>query len=58
MVRPSCLNQLWRCGISRGVAPELQRIPAQTETSELQSRRSDASGIQSRARSGLTDRLG
>src|ERR1700722_10343809 len=54
MVRPSCLRELWRCGVGRGVAPELQRIPTETETRELQSRRGNAAGIQSGPGAGLT----
>jgi hypothetical protein len=57
MVHSPYVPELRSCGIGRGVAPELQRIPAETETGELQSRRGDAAGIQSGSRAGLTNRL-
>jgi hypothetical protein len=35
MVHTPCVHELRGCSIGRGVAPELQRIPAETETGEF-----------------------
>jgi len=57
VVRTPYLPELRGRGLGRGVAPELQGIPAEAEARKLQSGRGDAEVIQPRRRSGLTNRL-
>ena len=56
MVHPPCLPELRGYSIGCGVARELQRISAETEACELQSRRGDAKSIRSGSRAGLVRR--